>query len=393
MSLVNLIKSALMNIRARKVRVFLTMFGIIIGISSVVTIVSVGDGLKAHISSIISDASTDQYTIAFTPENSMEEQGVVEYFNEQDMNEIKKIQGVTSVSKASSALGGMFSFYEVSYFGKSTYIDIASNQDVQMEVSEGRWFQGTDGERNEIVLYSEAAKELFGDSETAIGCGITLNGEQYEVIGVTDQMGGGILGIDYSYLSETNLKALDTNDNISSINFTITPGLDVNEIFQEINETLTLNHAEAEGEYELQDPQEVTKAFEAIIGNLTIFIACISAISLFVGGVGVMNIMYVSVSERKREIGIRRAIGAKSGTILCQFLFEAMIITLLGGFLGITVGCSIAKILDFFLPFTTVISGGNVLASTVISVIVGLVFGIVPARNAAKMQPIEAIYR
>nr|WP_242982972.1 FtsX-like permease family protein [Clostridium perfringens] len=143
----------------------------------------------------------------------------------------------------------------------------------------------------------------------------------------------------------------------------------------------------------MQDPEEVTKAFEKLIGGLTKFIAFITGISLLVGGIGVMNIMYVSVSERKREIGIRRAIGAKPKSILLQFLFEAVLVTLIGGLIGILLGYLISKVAGAFLPFKPILTMSTFVGATLVSIIEGVVFGIIPAYNACKLDPIKAIYR
>lgn len=393
MSIINLIISAFNSIKARKVRVFLTMIGIIIGISSVVTILSVGDGLKNEISNIMSETSANKYTISFYQNSFNSTEGdLIEYFNENDIDEISKVKGVESVTK-SSGMGGIFSFYEVSYFERNTYLYLDSYKDNNLDIKYGRGFNMMEDDRKLIVLAEDTAKELFGNSRDAVGSAVELNGELYEVIGINSKSAAGFIAVEYSYLSEENLKTMDSDEEIVGLDFYLEPGMDVKEVFKEIKEILVLNHSELDGEYELEDIEQMTKAFESIINYLTIFIACISGISLFVGGVGVMNIMYVSVSERKREIGIRRAIGARSNTILCQFLFEAMIITAFGGIIGILQGFIFSKILNIFLPFNTMLSMSNFLASSIISISVGLVFGIIPAMNAAKMEPIEAIYK
>jgi len=393
LSIINLIISAFNSIKARKVRVFLTMIGIIIGISSVVTILSVGDGLKNEISNIMSETSANKYTISFYQNSFNSTEGdLIEYFNENDIDEISKVKGVESVTK-SSGMGGIFSFSEVSYFERNTYLYLDSYKDNNLDIKYGRGFNMMEDDRKLIVLAEDTAKELFGNSRDAVGSAVELNGELYEVIGINSKSAAGFIAVEYSYLSEENLKTMDSDEEIVGLDFYLEPGMDVKEVFKEIKEILVLNHSELDGEYELEDIEQMTKAFESIINYLTIFIACISGISLFVGGVGVMNIMYVSVSERKREIGIRRAIGARSNTILCQFLFEAMIITAFGGIIGILLGFIFSKILNIFLPFNTMLSMSNFLASSIISISVGLVFGIIPAMNAAKMEPIEAIYK
>ena len=163
-------------------------------------------------------------------------------------------------------------------------------------------------------------------------------------------------------------------------------------IIDEMNTVLKNIHSDLEGEYKFQDSQAITKAYEQIIGSVTGFITLVTGISLFVGGIGVMNIMYVSVSERKREIGIRRAIGAKPISILLQFLFEAIIVTGMGGVIGILCGYLFSKLVSNFLPFPAIMSVGSFIGATLTSVIVGIIFGIIPAYKASKLDPIKAIY-
>jgi len=179
---------------------------------------------------------------------------------------------------------------------------------------------------------------------------------------------------------------------INAIDIYIKPNEDKESVLEDIKKELKSSHPNIQGTYEVQDPQAITKAFEKIIDGLTTFIALVTGISLFVGGIGVMNIMYVSVTERKREIGIRRAIGAKPKSIMLQFLFEAIIVTGTGGLIGIGFGYIVSRIVGAFLPFTPVLTVSSFIGATLTSVIVGIIFGIIPAYNASKLDPIKAIY-
>lgn len=152
------------------------------------------------------------------------------------------------------------------------------------------------------------------------------------------------------------------------------------------------NHPEIHGTYDVFNPGSITEAFTKIISSITMFITLITAISLFVGGIGVMNIMYVSVTERKREIGIRRAIGATPNSIMLQFLFEAMFVTLIGGLLGILIGFVLSQIAGMFMPFKPVVTIKTFIGASATSVIVGIIFGIIPAYKASRLDPIKAIY-
>jgi len=395
MTFSNLLKTALYSIRARKLRVFLTMFGIIIGISSVVVILSVGDGLSQEVNGIATETSSNKYTVSFEYENIDMNQGIIDVFTKNDIQEIEHLNGIEKAN-ASTSIGGLFSFFTVSYFDKTSGISVKDYQNEPLNIIEGRDFRKNEEAAKRIILDEDTATTLFESPALAIGRAVLINNQNYEVIGVCSSTGNAtasLLGLTYSYLSEENIENMSQIDEIYSLDYYLMPGEDSEAVFENVESILEANHPEVQGSYVLEDPQAITKSFQTIIGGLTAFVACVSGISLFVGGVGVMNIMYVSVSERKREIGIRRAIGATSQTILLQFMIEAIIITGIGGLLGIFNGFVLSKIVGVFLPFSTVITPINFIGASVISVLVGLIFGIVPAINASKMDPIKAIYQ
>lgn len=393
MSIMNLIKTSISSIKAHKLRVFLTMIGIIIGISSVVTILSVGDGLKAEVNRTMEGTSANKYGITFTPENTGVNMQIVEYFNKNDIEEIKSIDKVQKVEESQGSLGGIsIAMTDISYFDKQSVMFIDSYDNKTINVDYGRTFKRGEENKNLIVLNNTVAQDLFEDLESAIGKGVSVSGTIYEVIGVQAPKTGFTL-LDNSYISETNKSSINTSESIYNIDVYIEPDGDIDEIFEDIKSTLERNHPNLEGEYTMQDPQEITKGFEKIISGLTMFITCITGISLFVGGIGVMNIMYVSVTERKREIGIRRAIGAKPLSILLQFLFEAILVTGMGGLIGILLGYLFSKIVGVFTPFPPILTAKSFIGSTVTSVLVGIIFGIIPAYNASKLDPIKAIYK
>lgn len=395
MSIMNLIKTSISSIKAHKLRVFLTMIGIIIGISSVVTILSIGDGLKAEVNKSIEGTSANKYNINFMPENTGVSTGVVEYFNKSDIEDIKRISKVQKVEGSQgNSIGGLnIAVADISYFDKRSFLVTDSYDNKTINVEYGRTFKKGEENKNLIVLNNKVAKDLFEDVESAIGKGVSLSGTIYEVIGVQAPISGFSLFGELSYISEANISTINASDGINSIDVYIEPEGNIDEIFEEIKNTLERNHPNLDGEYKMQDPQEITKAFEKIIGGLTMFITAITGISLFVGGIGVMNIMYVSVTERKREIGIRRAIGAKPMSILLQFLFEAILVTGMGGIIGILFGFLFSKVAGIYMPFPPVVTVKSFVGATLTSVIVGIVFGIIPAYNASKLDPIKAIYK
>lgn len=399
MSVLNLIKTSLYSIRSNKFRVFLTMVGIIIGISSTVAVRSIGDGLSRCVESIMVDSGSNIYTINFEFHNEELDTDTISCFDKNDINDITSITGVKKVN-AVKGLGIDNELYgTISYFDKVyDSCDIIDYEEMKnKDLICGTWFNSANNRKKQIVLNYDVASKLFNKIEMSIGRGVTFNNEIYEVIGVLKKSKSiSDMSYYYCFMSKENLKVLSKNDNISSIEFTVDRNSNFDEISNEIIKCLSRNHKGVEGEYIISDPSELVGAFSSFIDGLTSFIAAITGISLFVGGIGVMNIMYVSVAERKKEIGIRRAIGATPETILVQFLFEAIVVTFIAGILGIVLGILLGNSIGFFIPieeFKVVITMKTLFGTTFISVLVGVIFGIVPAINASKLEPIKAIYK
>lgn len=394
MSIINLIKTSIYSLKSHKLRVFLTMIGIIIGISSVVTILSIGDGLKAKVNSTVEDTNSNKINIRFIPENHDMDMSLVQPFSQSDIYDIAKIEGVQKVEQSKGMSGGFnFSASEARYFDKSTFVVFDGYKDEKLDIELGRTFDDNDENKKCIILDCEVSKQLFKNGENPIGRGVTIEGLTYEVIGVLKKASDFSLTGGMSYVPQKIKENMNKKDFIDSLDIYVKPGFENKKVFDDVNEYLKKAHGKLDGKYEMEDPQAVTKAFEQIIGGLTAFVALVTGISLFVGGIGVMNIMYVSVSERKREIGIRRAIGAKPNSILLQFLFESILVTGLGGLIGILFGFLFSKLIGVFLPFAPILTAKSFIGATLTSVIVGIVFGMIPAYNASRLDPIKAIYK
>ncbi len=393
MSIINLIKTSVYSLKSHKLRVFLTMIGIIIGISSVISIMSVGNGLKVKMNESMADTDANKINVNFEAENREADLSLIEPFSKTDPYSLKTVPGVekAEVSKGVQGNGGII-YGECTYIDKNTQSGIQDYDGKDINIKYGRSFKKDENSKKLIMLDYKVAEELLESPEKAVGCGITVNGIIYEVVGVLEKKAEFDLTSGISYISKESKEDMNTDTTISSLDIYLKEGEDKDKVFENIKKELIKAHPNLKGEYKLQDPQAMTKIFGQIIGYLTAFIALISGISLFVGGIGVMNIMYVSVTERKREIGIRRAIGAKPKSILLQFLIEAIMVTGLGGLLGILFGFIFCKIIGIFMPFPPVMSGASVIGATAISVIIGIIFGIIPAINASKMDPIKAIY-
>lgn len=409
MSIENLIKSALLSLKANKIRVFLTMIGIIIGISSVVVVLSIGDGLKAQVSKVTGKSNANKINVSFTPENFSQDISSIKPFLETDIYELKQIEGVEKVeiSKGEEVSGmGDGIQADTTFLGKTSTLSVSAYDDESSNifsikssnnVMEGRYFEKSDIKNDVIIITYENAKALFKDPSEAIGKAIDVNGMMFEIIGVLEKSDS-ILSSSGDLVQRSSLNRINELENknkeeqITSLYVSILPEYDFDIVSEKIKSTLEKSHSNISGTYEVFSPGTITEVFTKIISGITMFITLITAISLFVGGIGVMNIMYVSVTERRREIGIRRAIGATSNSIMLQFLFEAVFVTLLGGLLGILIGFLLSQLIGLLMPFKPVFTIKTFIGASSTSIIVGVLFGIIPAYKASKLDPIKAIY-
>ncbi|MGL4374184.1 MAG: ABC transporter permease, partial [Turicibacter sp.] len=403
MSLINIVQGALINIKANKIRVFLTMIGIIIGISSVVVILAIGDGVKAEFAKTTSDISGNKIEVSFYQNNYDEDISTLKPITPEDITNLSEIEGVEKVEINNdyySMNNEMDAVYgEGKVFGKSSSIyALPYDQSGYQSVLAGRFFENSDTLNDVIVITYQTALNLFDSPEDAIGVSLDIDSNMFEIIGVLEKP---MSIFDYSndFVQQASLDRLSAalppviegEATPRNIYIFIEPGQDYDEVIGTVIKELEQAHEGINGTYEAWNPGDMVESFNSMISSITAFVALITAISLLVGGIGVMNIMYVSVTERKREIGIRRAIGATPTSIMLQFLFEAMFVTLIGGLIGIALGFLLAQLVGLFMPFTPILSLSSFVGASATSIIVGIVFGIIPARKAAKLDPIKAI--
>ncbi|WP_251861355.1 ABC transporter permease [Clostridium sp. Marseille-Q2269] len=391
-----LLKSSLLCLKANKIRVFLTMIGIIIGISTEVVILSIGAGLQNNVSKSVNTTDVNSLSIIFESKE-INAGDTAQPFDKSDFNQLKNIDGVTNIGADNDGIMGFLNLGgQGTYFDRSTYLMFNEYKNQSLNISAGRSITKNDNDsENPVILITEKhAKELFGDNyEEGLGKAIDLNGIYLEVIGIIkDPLPTSFEG-NSDYIPSFLKESFKSENEIISIKVKVKEGYNLDDVFKDIKEELERLHPDVNGEYIKADPQAMTKAFQSVIGGITGFIAVVSGISLFVSGVGVMNIMYVSVTERKREIGIRRAIGAKSKTILSQFLIESILITLLGGILGIIIGYGLSKIVGLLSPLKPIFTFKIFIGSSITSILIGIIFGIIPASKASKLDPIKAIYK
>ena len=410
----SIIKSSLINLKGHKLRVFVTLLWIIMGITSSILVSSIGNGLKKEVTDSVSRVNPNKTRIYFesSDSNMANMETFLNPFKLEDIDELSFIESVERIgaSKDDFSMGSMY--YSDAYFDKkTTYVDIKEfNGDDKIVPVFGRSFSYDDDNRKVIIITMQNAIDLFNAPEEALGKGITINNHIYEVIGVIDEnsirnnaesnvdnMYYGDMNYIYSYMPSKTFNDLMNQfsypQDIYSLDLVVSKGYDMYEVSNNVINKLYELHPDINGSYNIDDPTEATKELESMVSTINKFVTLITAISMFVGGVGVMNIMYVSVMERQREIGIRRAIGAKPLDILIQFLVEAIFITILGGIIGIVIGFIVVNYASNYLPFKAIPNINSLLFASVTTVVTGTIFGIVPAIKASKLDPIKAIYK
>jgi putative ABC transport system permease protein len=396
------VKIALSNIKSNKGRSFLTMLGIIIGISSVIMIISIGDGVKGGINTELNSMAGGQLYIYFNEEN---DDGAVLSFTDDDVAAIlEKIPHVKAATPDYTIYGSI-----TGRKGQFTGHLELGNPGLQYAYSDpiikGRYFDDNDYySANRVCVLTEShARKLFGTTNV-IGMTVEANiysmTREFTIIGIRQDNASLLSGMMSSEAVSLEVPMSVATDSYgfyiySSSLLIVTEGSAY--ATQVLRETIALmeNRHDIRGKNAIgaQSFDDQMASFNEIMGYITLFVVFVAAISLLVGGIGVMNIMLVSVTERTREIGIRKALGARTGSILLQFLSESAIITLLGGVIGITIGVLGANLVCSLMGFTATPDIQTILLASLFSSGIGLFFGIYPARKAAKMSPIEALRR
>ena len=402
------IKMAVQNIRANKGRSFLTMLGIIIGIASVIAIVSIGEGTKNQMNSEIDGIGGGQIAVSVSNDAITES----EFITAEDVQAVREIDTVEGVNVSESYDGET-----VTGKGNFSIMLTAEGPDAKLlnnsEMKYGNYFGENEIEegKNVCVISDADAKRLFGtDDVVGMNLDITCydSSKSFRIMGVTTQKENGTF-VSYTYdgmpvavnIPYSSMEDLaGAADEFYSLTIQGDKTLDSQIIADQVVHVLEKRHQCAGEEYfQVQSFQDVMQSMNEMLGMVTAFISFVAGISLLVGGIGVMNIMLVSVTERTREIGIRKSLGAKTSSIMLQFLAEAAILTVIGGLIGIILGilaaygiCSVMSG-SIGMTITPGISPTVIFVATLFSCAVGVLFGIYPAKKAARLSPIEALRR
>ncbi len=392
-----ILRSSLDDFRRNKLRTLLTSLGILIGISSVVLLLALGLGLRRYIQDQFSSLGANLIMITpgkmlsggLSSGSSMMSGGM---FDEKDAIAVKRIKNLTAVVpiyvKYTEVIGPS---------GSEVYEMLASNIEIfplmNFKVQYGRLYDKSDVDRGNkvMVLGSNPAKKLFGNVENAVGKKVKMENMGFTVVGVLESKGGGG-GIgpsidDHAFIPYK--AALSFNPSKKFWGIYAKAGDETILASTKTDITNVLLKRYHDDEFSVNDQMELLNSLNTIFNMVNMVLVAIAAISLVVGGVGVMNIMYVTVVERVSEIGVRRAFGARKSDILILFLTEAVILSLIGGILGLALSFTVVSVVQKFFP--AYIDNFSILLAIGVSSVIGIVFGVFPARQAANLTPIEAI--
>ena len=387
---------------ANKMRSILTMLGIIIGVAAVIALVSIGNGVKQDIQNSISSLGSNLLMVmpgAPRTPGVRPSAGSMKSLKVSDYEAIAKLDGVKAASPMTNGS------YVVIYQNKNWTTSVSGVSYNYLDVNNwsmksGRFLSEKNVQNRErvAVVGKTVVKNLFGD-EDPVGAEIRVKNIPFRIIGVLNSKGSGAMGNDQDDMVVIPYTtAMERVEGVDYLRMIYVVGKDENGIDRlqsDIENLLRVRHGIKDtnlDDFNIQNMNSIMETMEETTGTLTLFLGAVAAISLVVGGIGIMNIMLVSVTERTREIGVRKALGATYSVIVTQFLIEAVVISLMGGIIGIIIGIGSSKLIGMASGMSTVISVPTIVMSFAFSMAIGLIFGIYPARKAAKLNPIDALH-
>ena len=387
---------------ANKLRSLLTMLGIIIGVAAVIALVSIGNGVKQDIEDSISSLGSNLLVVmpgAPRTPGVRPSQGSMKSLKISDYEAIAKLEGVKAASPMTN--GSYVVIYQNKNWTTSVAGVNANFQDVNnWTMTSGRFFSDKNVQNRErvAVVGQTVVKNLFAD-EDPVGKEIRVKNIPFRVIGVLKSKGNGTMGNDQDDTVlipyTTSMERVEGIDYLRRVYVVAKDDEGIDRLQADIENLLRVRHNIKDtnlDDFNIQNMKSIMETVAQTTGTFTLFLGAVAAISLVVGGIGIMNIMLVSVTERTREIGVRKALGATYSVIVTQFLIEAIVISLMGGFIGIAFGIGASKVIGMVSGMSTIVSVPTIIMSFAFSMAIGLIFGIYPARKAAKLNPIDALH-
>lgn len=379
------VKLALKQLLSTKFRTFLTMLGIIIGVFSVILLISIGTAISKNVSTQLGDMGSNLVSVSFYPTNPTEKFTYKEATSLLDDGEIGSPEVMqTKTVRTNEHTDDM----------QVTGINDAYANIKNLELARGRFCSEVDVRyaQKVTVIGAEVAKSYFKE-QNPVGKYMQISGARYLVIGVLKEKGDSLFGSADKklFIPITSVERLFKTDSIDLYYIQAKSPNQVPDVVKQVDHKMSRLFPNDKDAYSVVNQQEALDTFDSITKTLTVGLGAIAGISLLVGGIGIMNIMLVSVSERTREIGIRKAIGARDSDILLQFLIESVVLSLLGGGIGILLGIFSAQLVTILSDFEMIVSIPTILLAVGFSMFIGVVFGVVPAHKASKKMPIDAL--
>lgn len=394
--LIFILKSSFFDFSRNKGRTFLTSLGILIGVMAVVLLMGFGLGLKKYIENQFESLGANLiYVMPGSKNTILQGGGIVGgiKFDDRDvtsLRRIKTIQNITGIFAKSGAT--------IQANGKKEIAELlASNEEIiqimNLELESGRLIEKKDVQKGTkiIMLHSTKAEKLFGKADNALGKNVVIEKQNFKVVGILKSKGGGSFGggslDDHVYITTKSAYFINTDKKYFGIYFKTANKESVAQTKTEAEKILVKRYDK--DDFSVMEQTELMNTISSIFSVINIVLVAIAAISLVVGGIGIMNIMYVTVTERIKEIGIRRALGAKRSDILYQFISESVLLSIIGGTLGLGVSYLIIFLIHSYFP--AYINLVSVLLALGVSSAIGIIFGVFPASKAASLSPIDAI--
>ncbi|WP_437766568.1 ABC transporter permease [Sorangium sp. So ce281] len=390
-------KSAWRSLASNRMRTLLTMLGMIIGTAAVVAVLGIGEGARSSVEGRIRSLGANLLMVRpGSASASGVRSGTVKTLTEDDAEALKGLDGVAAVAperSGSAQLRYMASNLNASVTGITpAYLEVRS-----LSVASGVSFSDLDQQQRArvVVLGANVARQLYPGG-APLGTRLQINGNAFRVVGVLTEKGSGMGSPDDGVFvpMSTHRSVLFGQDHLSTISLQLASEDRSDTVIAQLDQLLRLRHrlrADQPSDFEVRSQAEMLATMGQITGTFTMLLGSVAAVSLIVGGIGIMNIMLVSVRERTREIGVRMAVGARRGDILRQFLVEAVVVSLAGGVAGVGLGYGAAVLLSRFGEWATIVPTYAVGLALGVSILIGITFGVGPARRASRLDPVEAL--